>query len=107
MHYNTEPSPPTGFDVTGRFYSLYNSTISLEWDFPPHDGRPASIVDNYTIFVYPAPLSNSPVTSSPWNATLAHNIPYTFNITATNCAGESEPTSLPDRVLISKFVLKH
>ena len=35
------------------------------------------------------------VESSPWNVTLDYNVIYTANITAINCAGETEAFSLP------------
>ena len=95
-----------GFNLTVRYYNTFNTTVTLEWDLPPQDGSPAAVVNNYTIFVHPVPLSHSAVSlvfSPPWNVTLSHNIPYTINITARNCVGESEPISLPDRVLIGRF----
>ncbi len=64
----------------------------LEWDPPPGSGPEATIVDNYTIKITPAPVSHpisNVVVASPWNVTLDYNVIYAATITAVNCAGES------------------
>ena len=86
-----------GFNVTRKYHNDVDTTVTLEWVSPGLDAGPASNVDNYSISIYPTPLSHplmNLVSSPPWNVTLAHNISYTVNITAINIAGESEPTTL-------------
>ncbi len=83
--------------MTRIFHRGMEATVTLEWDLPPEDGGAAAIVNKYTIFISPAPASypSINVSSPPWNVTLSHNTPYNVSITATNCAGDSEPTILP------------
>ncbi len=71
-------------------HNILATTVTLEWDPPPKNGGPATIVDNYTVSITPTPLSHPSqnlISNPPWNVTLAHNTPYTINITARNCAG--------------------
>lgn len=89
---------PTGFNYTNEYHEMYNTTITLQWD-PPGGEGPEAVVDFYTISISPAPLhpdTNMLNFSLSWNVTLAHNVIYTINITAGNCAGESDPFVLPD-----------
>ncbi len=100
------PCSPTGFNLTRSFPNILETTVLFEWDLPQQDGGPEAIVDIYTISISPTPLSHPTenlVSFPPWNVTLAHNTPYTVNITATNCAGTSEPTILAD-VLFGKLM---
>ena len=63
----------------------------------PGGSGPEAIVDNYTISVSPQPPYQPTVNrvrSSPWNVTLTHNVEYAINITAINCVGRSQTTSL-------------
>ena len=77
-----------------------DTTLTLEWD-PPQGLGPESIVDSYTIRIYPSPLSHPTVNMVPsappysWNFTLAHNTRYTANITAINCEGPGDTVILP------------
>ena len=89
---------PSGFNFTREYHEINSTTLTFEWD-PPLGSGPEAVVDNYTISISPAPLSHpstNVVPSSPWNVTLAHNIPYTINITSVNCAGESDRFTFPD-----------
>ena len=70
--------------------------LTFEWDLPQGSG-PEAIVDNYIISILPSPLS-SPGTNvffvplnTAWNVTLNHNEQYSINLTALNCAGDSDP----------------
>ncbi len=68
------------------------TTVTLGWD-PPQGSGPQTIVDNYTISISPVSpyqLERILISSSPWNITLQHNEVYSINLTAMNCAGESE-----------------
>ncbi len=69
----------------------------LDWD-PPRGRGSEAIVDAYMIYISPL---NMLVPSSPWNVTLAHNEVYTINLTAINCAGESQPAMITN-IEISK-----
>ena len=75
-----------------------NTTLTLDWNAPLGSG-PQAVVDNYTLSISPTPLSHPGtivVQNPPFNVTLAHNIAYILNITAVNCAGESETLTFPD-----------
>lgn len=89
---------PSGFGVTEQYPTAMDKTVTFEWD-PPQGTGPDVIVDFYWIFISPRsrshPLANIAF-SSPWNVTLDYNIVYSANITAVNCAGESETFVLPD-----------
>ena len=92
------PNMPTGLRITQNFFTPENITVLFEWD-PPQGLGPEEVVDYYRITISPAPLSHpsiNSVNSSVWNVTLAYNTPYTANITAVNCAGESPSITLED-----------
>ena len=73
-----------------------STMVTLDWD-PPEGTGPEAVVDNYTITISP-PSPYQParitVTTLQWNVTLEHNTVYSINLTAENCIGESEPSSL-------------
>ena len=90
------PLMPTGLRVVQSYFTPENITVTFEWD-PPQGLGPEVVVDYYRITISPAPLSHpsiNSVNSSVWNVTLNYNAPYTANITAVNCAGESSFSSL-------------
>lgn len=99
------PLSPIAFNLTSRFHGILETTFTLDWDLPSWNGGPAAIIDHYIIYISPIPLLHSArnfVPSPPWNVTLAHNTPYTINITAVNCAGESNMTGLNGPVFVGK-----
>ena len=74
------------------------TTLMFDWR-PPQGSGPETVVDYYTVFISPSPPSRpsyNVVSSPPWNVTLSHNVVYSVNITATNCAGESEVVAFPE-----------
>ena len=78
----------------------------INWDFQYENSDLEAVVDYYTVFITPAPLSNpisNVLRSPPWNVTLAHNTPYNLSLTATNCAGDSETTFFPDEILFGEY----
>ena len=91
------PLPPTDFHITREYHGNDETTVTLDWD-PPEGTGPETFVDNYTISISPTPphhQSTRIMVSSPlWNITLENNIMYFVNLTAINCAGESDPSSL-------------
>ena len=90
------PITPSGFVIIRDSFTPENNTVTFKWD-PPQGLGPELVVDNYRIIISPAPLSHTVVNlveSSPWNVTLDYNVVYTANITAINCAGETEALSL-------------
>ena len=84
------PLIPSGFNITGVYFTVTNITVLFEWDEPQGSG-PETIVDDYIIDITPSPLSpySLIVQNSPLNVTLRYNVDYTTTITAVNCAGES------------------
>ena len=91
-----EPAKPIGFNITGESYTVSDVTVIFEWNLPQGSG-PQVVVDYYRISITPAQLfpDSSVSHSLTWNATLDYNTTYTANITAINCAGESETYLLP------------
>ena len=90
------PMIPTGFRAIEEYHDYMDTVITLDWDLPQGSG-PEVIVDNYTISISSDSsyqLVSILVSSPPWNITLDHNTVYTINLTALNCAGESEPAVL-------------
>ncbi len=88
-------APPTvsRFEVSKQNYAVMNIEVVLDWD-PPSG---PDVVDNYTIYVLPMPVSHpisNVVNSTSWNVTLDYNVIYNVTITSRNCAGESEPVVL-------------
>lgn len=73
------------------------TTVTLYWS-PPQGTGPEAVVDNYTISISPAPLYQPArmVVTPGSNVTLEHNVDYSINFTAINCAGESDPLVLPN-----------
>ena len=104
--YNIEPPPPTGFNITRRYHDALQTTVTFEWDLPPMQEGLEGCAINYSISITPAPVSHpatSVVSSPSWNVTLAHNVPYSVNLTAINCIGASNTTVLPGIIEISKY----
>ena len=96
MFHYVVPIMPSGFVIIRDSFTPENNTVIFEWD-PPQGMGPELVVDNYRITISPAPLSHTMINlveSSPWNVTLDYNVVYTANITAINCAGETEAFSL-------------
>ncbi len=90
------PLTPSGFNITGQFDTVINTTIRFEWD-PPKGIGVETVVDFFSISISPRPLSQpalSLVYATPWNVTIDYNVQYTATIAAANCAGESEPFEL-------------
>ena len=86
------PLMPSNFKSIEEFHESNYSTLTFSWD-PPQGSGPEAVVEYYVVSFSPAPVSHSVanmVQSSPWNVTLAHNIVYRINVTAVNCAGESD-----------------
>ena len=86
---NRPPPAPSHFRVTSNRSTNYNYSIMFRWD---HE-KP-NIVENYTVTVSPAPLSEpamSEVTSRSWRITLAYFTVYSIEILAVNCGGNSTP----------------
>ena len=90
------------------------TTVTINWDAPQGSGTEA-VVDEYHISILPTPTYGpvmNLVVSPPWNVTLTHNIVYTGNITAINCAGESTPLLIPpteigNQIIASLFFLHY
>ena len=99
FHFNNiEPLAPTDFNYTSEYHQFMNTTLTLDWNAPLGSG-PQAVVDSYTLSISPAPPSHPGtivVQKPPFNVTLAHNIAYSLNLTAVNCAGESETLIFPD-----------
>ena len=96
--YSIVPLIPTGFNFTSEYQQLMDTTVTFEWN-PAQGSGPEAVVDYYIIYITPSPPSHpstNQVESPPWNVTLAHNTIYSINITAVNCAGESDAFVLPD-----------
>lgn len=96
------PRAPSGFNITGEFYTVSNLTIRFEW-MEPQGSDLEAIVDTYTIAISPMPLHPYDINVLPnfvreFNVTLGYNIMYTVIIFAENCAGESESFVFPDNI---------
>ena len=92
------PIAPTGISISALYHDALETTVTLDWDRAQGSG-PEAIVDHYIISISPAPpnqLAINMVSLPPWNVTLEHNVLYTGNITAVNCAGGSMPSMLPN-----------
>lgn len=90
------PLIPSGFNITGQFDTVINTTIRLDWN-PPQGIGPETVVDVFSVTISPTPLSHPSfnlVFSAPWNVTINYNVEYTSTIAAVNCAGESDPFEL-------------
>ncbi len=93
-----EPQAVTGFNITRDFSTNGDNTIVLEWD-PPTGSGPDTIIDNYTVHIFPQPISHSisnTVFSSPLLVSINYGVKYTATITAENCAGRSTSSTLND-----------
>lgn len=79
---------------------MVKTTVTFEWDSPQGSG-PEATVDYYIISISPRPLSHpctnvvQVIQSLLWNVTVAHNTVYTVNISAVNCAGQSDSYTFP------------
>ena len=85
------PNIPTDFTTTGQFDTLNSTTITFGWT-PPQGNGVKSVVDNYSFFITPTPLSHPNLTvvyGESINVTLEYNTYYNASILAINCAGES------------------
>ena len=83
--------------IVREYHGSAETIVTLNWQQPPQNGLSVDIVDSYIIRFSTAPLSppNVSITATPpWNVTLAHNTPYTVNLSANNCVGESPPSTL-------------
>ena len=89
-----EPLSPLNFIIMSEYHNTTETTVSLTWEQPQ---LPAGVTDNYTIY-FLAPTFYEPNiylgVIPPWNVTVAHNTQYSVNVTATNCAGESQPSNI-------------
>lgn len=77
-----------------EYHGLLNTTLTFDWD-PPQGSGLETIVDSYTIAISSRSQSNHTydtivVESHPVNVTLNHNMVHSINITAENCAGQSD-----------------
>ena len=87
------PYIPTGFTTTAQYHRHRETTVTIEWNPPPRNSSPAAVVDSYIISFLPAPISHSTknvLLALLFNVSLAHNTFYDINVTAVNCAGESQ-----------------
>lgn len=78
---------------------MNSTTLTLGWEYPPQGLGSEFIVDNYTISISSGlqfTLDTYIVSAPPLNVTLGLNVIYSINITAENCAGESDAYILPD-----------
>ena len=101
------PRIPTGFNYTRVYHRSLSSILTFEWD-PPGGSGPEAVVDNYTISISSTPLSHPSifaVFTNPLNVTLAYNVTYVFNITATNCVGDSGTFQLNPITISKKTIL--
>ena len=92
------PIAPSGFNITEVYFTPMNVIVTFEWDLPQGMG-PEFVVDYYRITILSASLSHpimNSVDSTIWNVTLNYNTIYRANISAINCAGESEISPLID-----------
>ena len=90
------PVPPTGLNIINEYHTNMKTAVTLDWN-PAQGSGPEAIVDNYTISISPdPPYYSSPILahSPPRNVTLDHNVVYTIDLVAINCAGESEQFNL-------------
>ncbi len=96
------PLVPSGFNISRKYYTVSNLTLTFEWDEPQGSG-PQAVVDNYTISISPRPLYPSDTNIRPslprsFNVTLNYNTMYMATISAENCAGKSDTFSYPERI---------
>ena len=94
------PNGPSGSSIASEFLRIEETVLTLVWSAPT-GSEPADIVDNYVIYLMP-PSPDSRITvpaASPFNVSLAHNVVYTLNVTASNCYGESEPDVIPNHFI--------
>ena len=90
------PQMPTGFGVSEQYPTPTVKTVTFVLD-PPQGMGPELSGDFYWIFIVPRPQSHDilSMVEFPLNVTLDYNTLYDVNITAVNCAGESETLSMP------------
>ncbi len=84
----------------GESFTMDNVTVTFAWNEPQGGSGLEVIVDYYSVYFYPSSLSypdSAAVTnlSLSLNITVAYNMMYEANLTAANCAGESEVSTLP------------
>ena len=88
-------------------YTVTNVTVTFQWE-PPQGGGPQAVVDYYLLSVFPQPLSqpiigNISGTLISWDVTMQYNTRYSANVTAVNCAGNSETAVLPMDIEFSEL----
>ena len=104
--FDAVPLIPSGFNISGVVHTVANTTVTFQWE-PPQGEGPQAVVDYYLFSVFPQPLSQ-PVAANisniflSWNVTVEYNTSYFVNITAGNCAGDSETAVLPTIIEFSK-----
>ena len=89
------------------YHSSFEVIGTLDWD-PPLGSGPEAIVDNYILSFSPTPihqLATINLPSGPVRVILSYDVHYNINLTAVNCAGESEPFIL--NVTFSKTIEVH
>ena len=91
----SEPLSPN-FSIIGEYHHQTETTVTLNWE---KSQLSAGVMNIYNTIIY---FSTGPVdpdmnfnVTPPWNVTVAHNTHYTVNAVARNCAGESQPSTLP------------
>ena len=90
------PLVPSGFNISREIPNVMASFFTLIWN-PPQGKGPEAVVDHYTISISPTSSFQSTiltVTVLERNLILEHNVMFSITLTATNCAGESDPSIL-------------
>jgi hypothetical protein len=86
----TKPSPPA--NVAGF---PYDSSVQVFWSAPHASGRPIQL---YTVTSDPASAGCTSTVTTCTVPGLTNGTPYTFQVTATNVLGTSEPSAASDPV---------
>ena len=107
MWFSLAPAEVSHVNFSQVFHGVNQSTVILQWHHPTITKDPRSVVDNYSIIFSPAPLSHPSRIFVPYpplnNVTLLHNRPYLMKITAMNCVGESENSTL--QIFFRKYII--
>ena len=77
--------------MIGQYDTLDNTIITFSW-VPPQGNGMETVVERYSFFITPMPLSHSYFTvvyGEAINVTLEYNTKYNTSVLAVNCAGES------------------
>ena len=83
-----KPSPPTNVTV---IYNPLTSLANISWVTPANNG--GSAITGYTIVSNPDNITSYSSTSAITISSFTYGSPYTYNVTATNIAGISDPSS--------------